>query len=36
MRVFHALIYSGFLVSWTILMGWLLELHWPDGIFLGL
>jgi hypothetical protein len=29
----HALIYTGSLVSWTLLMGWLLELHWPDGVF---
>jgi putative tricarboxylic transport membrane protein len=36
MRIFHAVIYSGLLVSWMIFMGWLLELHWPDGILLGL
>jgi putative tricarboxylic transport membrane protein len=36
MRVFSALIYTGSLVGWMIFMGWLLELHWPDGIFLGL
>jgi hypothetical protein len=32
MRVLHALIYTGCLVSWTVFMGWLLELHWPDGV----
>jgi putative tricarboxylic transport membrane protein len=36
MRFFHALIYTGSLVSMMIFMGWLLGLYWPEGILLGL
>jgi putative tricarboxylic transport membrane protein len=36
MRFFHALLYTGSLVSVMISMGWLLELHWPEGLLLGL
>jgi hypothetical protein len=36
MRFFHALIYTGSLVSVMIFMGWVLGLYWPEGILLGL
>jgi hypothetical protein len=35
MRFFHALIYTGSLVSVMIVMSWLLGLYWPEGILLG-
>ena len=35
MRWFHALIYTGFLLAVVELMGWLLGLHWPQGILFG-
>jgi hypothetical protein len=36
MHFFHALIYTGSLVSVMIFMGWLLGLYWPEGLLLGL
>jgi hypothetical protein len=36
MRWSHALIYTGCVVGVAQLMGWLLSLHWPQGILLGL
>jgi hypothetical protein len=36
MRFFHALIYTGSLVSVMIFMGWALGLYWPEGLLLGL
>ena len=36
MRWSHALIYTGCLVGVVQLMGWLLNLHWPQGVLLGL
>jgi hypothetical protein len=35
MRWSHALIYTGSVVGVTQLMGWLLSLHWPQGVLLG-
>jgi putative tricarboxylic transport membrane protein len=35
MRWFHALIYTGCVVGVAELMGWLLNLHWPQGLLLG-
>jgi putative tricarboxylic transport membrane protein len=35
MRWSHALIYTGCVVGVAELMGWLLNLHWPQGLLLG-
>jgi len=31
----HALIYTGAVVGVTLLMSWLLNLYWPDGMLFG-
>jgi hypothetical protein len=35
MRPLHALLYTGSIFGLAELLGWLLGLHWPQGVLLG-